>query len=116
MDEFMKIFFGAAIQGSRERGERAPVYRAILDVIQSLGHSVFSEHTGARTQEENTLLLRRALGTLPDVELERRIYVRNRMIEFIESPNLDAAIFEVSTPSLGSCRLGVGRNGAPKRT
>jgi len=98
----MKVFFGGAIQGVRDRGGRAPVYRTILETIRGLGHSVFSEHTGAVSKEENTLLLKKAIGPLPEVELDRRIYVRDKMIEAIESPDLGAIVFEVSTPSLGT--------------
>jgi hypothetical protein len=98
----MKVFFGAAIQGAKDRGKRAPVYRTILETIKSLGHSVFSEHTGALSKEENTFLLNQAIGPLPEIELDRRICVRNKMIEAIESPDLGAIVFEVSTPSLGT--------------
>ena len=46
-------------------------------------------------------MLEKTLGTLPPKGLERTVLIRNKMIEFIEG-DIDAAVFEVSTPSLGT--------------
>jgi hypothetical protein len=46
-------------------------------------------------------LLEETLGTLPPQGMERTVLIRNKMIEFIEG-DIDAAVFEVSTPSLGT--------------
>jgi hypothetical protein len=97
----MKIFFGAAIQGHTGRGERAHIYKHIIELLKSKNVIVISEHTSGKNLEEVNLLLEQSIGPLPPLGLERRIYVRNKMIEFVES-DIDAAIFEVSTPSLGT--------------
>ncbi len=43
----MKVFFGAAIQGVRNRGDRAHVYQHLIDTIKGLGHEVVTEHSAA---------------------------------------------------------------------
>ena len=97
----MKIFFGAAIQGAQHREERAAVHRLIIDAIKSCGCVVISEHTTGRDYDTTAQLLKKSLGTLPPKGMERTVLIRNKMIKFIEG-DIDAAIFEVSTPSLGT--------------
>ena len=97
----MKIFFGAAIQGAQNREERARVHRLIIDGIKSCGCEVISEHTTGRDYDATAKLLEKSLGTLPPKGMERTVLIRNKMIGFIEG-DIDAAIFEVSTPSLGT--------------
>lgn len=46
-------------------------------------------------------MLEKTLGPLPPKGMERTVLIRNKMIEFVES-DIDAAVFEVSTPSLGT--------------
>ena len=97
----MKLFFGAAIQGAQNREERAAVHRLIIDAIKSCDCEVISEHTTGRNYDATAQLLEKTLGTLPPKGMERTVLIRNKMIEFIEG-DIDAAVFEVSTPSLGT--------------
>ena len=97
----MKIFFGAAIQGAHNREERAVVHRLIIDAIKGCDHEVLCEHTTGRDYNATAHLLEKSLGALPPQGMERTVLIRNKMIEFIES-DIDAAVFEVSTPSLGT--------------
>ncbi len=97
----MRIFYGSAIQGAKDRGERAHIHRALIEVVKSGGHEVISEHTTGRSKEEAAELLEEAIGPLPPLGIERTIYVRRKMIEAIEG-DIGAAIFEVSTPSMGT--------------
>ena len=97
----MKIFFGAAIQGASDIEERIPIYRAIIDTVKDRGHSVITEHTTGSTKNERADMLNDAIGPLPPKGIERTIYIRDRMIGEIEG-EIDAAIFEVSVPSLGT--------------
>ena len=97
----MRIFFGAAIQGLTQRGERSLLYAGIMESIKSLGHTLVSEHTATGSREETARAMEESIGPLPPAGLQRNSYVRNRMIEAIES-DIGAAIFEVSTPSLGT--------------
>ena len=97
----MKIFFGAAIQGAQNREERAAVHRFIIDAIKSCGCEVISEHTTGKDYNATAKLLNDSLGQLPPKGIERTVLIRNKMIEFIEG-DIDAAVFEVSTPSLGT--------------
>lgn len=97
----MKVFYGAAIQGSKNRKERAHVHEFIIQTIKKQGFEVYTEHTTGKTYEEAIKKLEKAIGTLPKDDLTRRIYVRNKMIEGVES-DIKAAIFEVSNPSLGT--------------
>jgi hypothetical protein len=99
----MKIYFGAGIQGSpsaEARAERAALYRELISYIQSLGHEVLFEHTATNNKEEVWKVLERQFGPLPPAGPERGAFIRNRNIEAIEKM-ADAAIFEVSMPSLG---------------
>lgn len=97
----MKVFYGAAIQGSKNREERAHIHEFIIQTIKKQGFEVYTEHTTGKTYEEAIKKLEKAIGTLPKDDLARRIYVRNKMIEGVES-DIKAAIFEVSNPSLGT--------------
>ena len=97
----MKIFFGAAIQGAHNREERAAVHRLIIDAIKSCDSEVISEHTTGRDYDATAKLLEKTLGNLPPKGMQRTVLIRNKMIEFIEG-DIDAAVFEVSTPSLGT--------------
>lgn len=97
----MKIFYGAAIQGAKNRSERAYIHGTLIELIKSNGHEVVSEHTTGRSREETAELLEKAIGPLPAVGIERTIYVQEKMIALIEG-DIDAAIFEASTPSLGT--------------
>lgn len=97
----MKIFFGAAIQGAHNREERARVHRLIIDAAKRCGCEVVSEHTTGRDYDATAQLLEQSLGSLPPKGMERAVLIRNKMIEFIEG-DIDAAVFEVSTPSLGT--------------
>jgi predicted RNase H-like HicB family nuclease len=96
-----RVFYGAAIQGAMERKERSSVHEFLIKTIQENGYDVYTEHTTGKTYEEAIQKLQQAIGPLPQDEHQRKIYVRNKMIEAIEG-NIIAAIFEVSTPSLGT--------------
>jgi len=96
-----QVFYGAAIQGAKDRKERSQVHGFFITTIQKQGYEVYTEHTTGRTYEEAIQKLKKAIGPLPKDEQKRRIYVRNKMIEAIEG-DIKAAIFEVSTPSLGT--------------
>jgi hypothetical protein len=97
----MKIFFGAAIQGASNRKERAAVHRKIIDAIKNYGCEVLSEHTTGKDYDATAHLLEKSLGAMPPQGMARTVLIRNKMIEFIEG-DIDVAIFEVSTPSLGT--------------
>jgi len=95
------VFYGAAIQGAKDRKERSQVHEFYIKTIQKQGYKVYTEHTTGKSYEEAIHKLEQAIGPLPKDELQRKIYVRNKMIEAIES-DISVAIFEVSTPSLGT--------------
>jgi hypothetical protein len=97
----MKVFYGAAIQGAENREKRANVHRRIIDAIKKQGFQVYTEHTTGKTYEEAIEKLEQSIGKMPKDDLKRRVFVRNKMIEGIES-NIVAAVFEVSNPSLGT--------------
>lgn len=94
----MKIFYGGVIQGSNDRWR---VHKQLIEAIKEEGHTVFTEHTSGETYEKRMDHLRNAIGELPEDEYERRCFVRGKMIEAIEG-DIDAAVFEVSHPSLGT--------------
>jgi hypothetical protein len=96
-----KVFYGAAIQGANNRAERAHVNKALIECIKREGCTVAFEHTCGRTVEETAELLGKAVGPLPPVGIERTRYVRRKLIEAVEG-DIAAAIFEVSTPALGT--------------
>ena len=97
----MNIFYGSAIQGLEDRKIRAQINECIIDIIKKMGHAVITEHTAGKTYDESIQKLEKAIGKLPPKGLQRRIYVRNHMIDAIEG-DINAAVFEVSTPSLGT--------------
>ncbi|MEE9474710.1 MAG: hypothetical protein V3V36_03475 [Candidatus Hydrothermarchaeaceae archaeon] len=97
----MQIFYGSAIQGAKDRSERAYVHRTLIELIKSKGHEVISEHTTGKDKEETAELLEKAIGPLPPLGIDRTVYVRRKMIEAVEG-DIGAAIFEVSTPSTGT--------------
>jgi hypothetical protein len=96
-----KIFYGAAIQGAENREKRANIHKTIIDTIKRQGFEVYTEHTTGKTYEDAIEKLEQSIGKMPKDDKERRIFVRNKMIEGIES-DIRAAVFEVSTPSLGT--------------
>jgi len=97
----MKIFYGGAIQGSTDRKKGSQIHQYILSILKSLDCEICTEHTSGESYEKAIEKLEASIGPLPEKGLERRIYVRNKMIEAIEG-DIDACIFEVSTPSLGT--------------
>lgn len=97
----MKVFYGAAIQGAKNRKERSNVHRFFIDTIKEQGFEVSTEHTTSESLEEAAKILEKTIGPIPKEGIERRKYIRNKMIELVES-NISAAVFEVSTPSLGT--------------
>lgn len=97
----MEIFYGAAIQGNRDRGERQHIHIAFIEAIKKAGFTVASEHTTGSSFEETSELLTHSLGKLPPVGKDRTIFIRNRMIELIEG-DIKGAVFEVSVPSIGT--------------
>lgn len=101
MFTMQKVFYGAAIQGSKDRKERSHVHEFFIDAIKKQSYEVCTEHTTGKTYAEAIQKLEQSIGVLPKDELQRKIFVRNKMIEAIEG-NIKAAIFEVSTPSLGT--------------
>ena len=80
----IKVFYGAAIQGSKNRKERSDVHEFIIETIKKQGFEVSTEHTTGRTYDEAIKKLEHSIGLLPKDELQRKIYVRNKMIEAIE--------------------------------
>ena len=97
----MKVFYGAAIQGAENRKKRANIHKTIIELIKKQGFDVYTEHTTGKTYNEAIEKLEQSIGNMPKDDLKRRIFVRNKMIEGIES-DIKAAVFEVSTPSLGT--------------
>ena len=97
----MKIFYGAAIQGAENREKRASIHRLIINTIKENGYDVYTEHTTGKNYEEAIEKLEQSIGKMPQDDLKRRIFVRNKMIEGIEG-DIKAAVFEVSNPSLGT--------------
>jgi hypothetical protein len=96
-----QVFYGAAIQGATDRKERSLVHEFFITTIQKQGYEVYTEHTTGKTYEEAIQKLEKSIGPLPKDELKRKRYVRNKMIDGVEG-DIKAAIFEVSTPSLGT--------------
>jgi hypothetical protein len=97
----MKVFYGAAIQGAENREKRAIIHKTIIESIKKQGLEVYTEHTTGKTYEEAIEKLEQSIGKMPKNDQKRRTFVRNKMIEGINS-NIVAAVFEVSTPSLGT--------------
>ncbi len=96
-----RVFYGSAIQGTCNRKERGAVNRLLLQGIKEQGFEVVSEHTAGRSIEETAALLERSLGPVPVERNKRTVFIRDKMIEFVEG-DISAAVFEVSTPSLGT--------------
>ena len=96
-----RIFYGAALQGAIDRKERSQVHEFFIKAIKNQGYKVYTEHTTGKSYDEAILKLEQAIGPIPKDKKQRKIYVRNKMIEGIEG-EIQAAIFEVSTPSLGT--------------
>jgi len=96
----MRVFYGAAIQGAKDRAERAHVHKRLIKIIKEEGHEVVSEHLKGRNKEETASLLEDFLGPVPK-GIERKVHVRRKLLEAIEG-DIDAAIFELSSPSLGT--------------
>jgi len=80
----MKVFYGAAIQGAKNREERSKVHQFLINTIKKQGFEVFTEHTTGKSYKEAIEKLEQAIGPIPKNSTERRIYVRNKMIEAIE--------------------------------
>jgi hypothetical protein len=97
----MKVFYGAAIQGAENREKRANIHKIIIDTIKKQGFEVYTEHTTGKNYKEAIEKLEQSIGPMPKDDQKRRMFVRNKMIEAIES-DIKAAVFEVSTPSLGT--------------
>lgn len=95
------IFYGSAIQGLTQRGQRRETNRQIIRFIQKLGYNVLTEHTVSESKKEAAEILEKRIGPLPPAGIERTKYVRDKMIDYVES-ELSAAVFEVSAPSLGT--------------
>jgi len=94
----MKVFFGAPIQGHRKWGSHAEIYDIVIQTIKNNGHSILSEHTTGLTRTDTIEKLEQTIGALPNDEYQSRVYVRNKMIEMLESDDLSGIIFEVSVP------------------
>ena len=97
----LTVFFGAAIQGAQNREERSEIHRRLIAAIKTFGCQVLSEHTGGADFDKTAALMESSIGPLPEKGKERTVHIRNEMIRQIES-DIDAAVFEVSTPSLGT--------------
>jgi hypothetical protein len=97
----LKIFYGAAIQGAAERSDRAHVNSGIIESIKSFGFEVITEHTTGLDFDDTANKLEESIGPLPPMGMERTVFIRNKMIQFVES-DICAAVFEVSNPSLGT--------------
>jgi len=96
-----QVFYGAAIQGAKDRKERSQVHELFITTIRKQSYEVYTEHTTGKTYEEALQKLEKAIGPMPKDEPKRKRYVRNKMIDGVEG-DIKAAIFEVSTPSLGT--------------
>lgn len=97
----MRIYYGAAIQGTRDREERVEANRLITQFLKDSGHVVVTEHTTGRNKEEVAKILENSFGPLPPLGRERTTFIRDKMIESVEG-EIDAAIYDVSVPSLGT--------------
>lgn len=96
------IFYGAAIQGEKSLGGRAIVHETLIRAMRNRGFRVLLDHTGGRDRESISTRMEDSLGELPPYGTqERRRIVRDRLIDMIEG-DICGAVFEVSTPSLGT--------------
>lgn len=100
----MKIMFGAAIQGARDRHAHRAVNRRIILQIKDAGLGLVTEHTMESTPDDVETSLDKSIGPLPPAELglRRKEYIRSKIIDGIESKDVKAAIFEATIPSLGT--------------
>jgi hypothetical protein len=97
------VFYGAAVQGAPNRGERAHINRALIDRIEDHGYHVPLKQTTGRTREETAAICERDLGPLPPFGTrERKAETRRRNLMVMHDPGLLAAVFEVSLPSTGT--------------
>ncbi len=101
MTNTLNIFYGAAIQGATDRKDRAHINADIIASIKSLGFQVVTEHTTGMDFDDTANKLEESIGPLPPVGSERTVFIRNKMIQLVES-DICAAVFEVSIPSLGT--------------
>jgi hypothetical protein len=97
----MKVFYGAAIQGLRDSSERIEVNQLLINCIKENGFNVSTEHTSGKTYEEVIKKMEESIGKMPEGDTNRRVFVRDKMIEAIEG-DVCACVFEVSVPSLGT--------------
>jgi hypothetical protein len=97
----MKVFYGAAIQGLRDSSERVEVNQFLINCIKENGFNVSTEHTSGKTYKEVIKKLEESIGKMPEGDLNRRVFVRDKMIEAIEG-DVCSCVFEVSVPSLGT--------------
>lgn len=97
----MKVFFGTAIQAKKDRNERSEINEIISEAIKKSGGELVCEHILGKNIQQTAELLEESVGPLPPSGKERSIAVRNTLIDMVEG-DIDAAIFEVSIPSLGT--------------
>ncbi|MCJ7571489.1 MAG: hypothetical protein MUO82_06390 [Candidatus Thermoplasmatota archaeon] len=57
-----RIFYGAAIQGAKDRKERSYVHEFFIKTIKKQGFEVCTEHTTGKTYEEAIKKLEKAIG------------------------------------------------------
>lgn len=96
-----RIYYGAAVQGAIEFGNRADINRLLVGTIKAEDFTVVSEHNViGRSKEETRKILEGAIGPLPTSKKERHSHIRNKALELVEG-DICAAIFEVSVPSHG---------------
>lgn len=95
----MKVFYGAAIQGDKDRKERAATHLSLIKAIKDHGFDVAFDKARGGMLVETAVLLDKWLESLGKVSAAK--HVRNKLIDTIEG-DIDAAVFEVSVPSLGT--------------
>ena len=96
------LFYGAAIQGSSNKGGRVQVNQELICFIRGRGFNVISEHEGGQTVKQTTEFLEQKFDAHPNGIALRREFIRNRILRKIEDPQTCCCIFEVSTPSTGT--------------
>lgn len=92
----LKIFYGASIQGGRQKSN---FNGEIIDYLKNIGINLISEHVRGENRMEVRALLAQSLNV--DEKSLTPELIRNKAIEWCES-DINAAIFEVSVPSLGT--------------
>lgn len=95
------IFYGTAIQGAVNRGERAGLNTELIQFIRTSGFRVITSAGGANAAE-TARLIEQTFGPAPADTDQRRIFIRDAMISTIESPEIHCCLFEVSIPSTGT--------------